>query len=367
MMKKSILVTIALSAPLASAQTELIPDKADVPEPEKIYSPYVERTVQDKNLAEGLYWGDTHLHTNYSTDSGMIGNRLSPEEAYRFAKGEEVTSSTGQRVRLIRPLDFLVVSDHAENLGLAPMINESNAELLKTEYGRKWHDMVKAGKGYEAFLEWAASVQDGDKINSRKMQRTVWERQLEAADRHNEPGRFTAMGRPRPVLDRREARPAHAGEAPGIDAGGRLRSRPRHPGEPGAEPPHRRHLRRIAPLRGREPGRGRARDRDPGGPQAGPVAGDDEARRQGGQGPAGRAREGPRLRPAFRNARTYSVAATASRTASWMRPLLATMPRFSARVRPIPKPRGSPSRSVTLPPASRTMIEPAAWSQIFSR
>ncbi len=192
-MRKSILVVLALSAPLASAQTELIPDKADVPEPEKIYSPYVERTVQDKNLAEGLYWGDTHLHTNYSTDSGMIGNKLSPDEAYRFAKGEEVLSSTGQRARLIRPLDFLVVSDHAENLGLAPMINESNVELLKTEYGRKWHDMVKAGKGYDAFLEWAASVMDGDKINSRRMQHTVWERQVEAADRHNEPGRFTAL------------------------------------------------------------------------------------------------------------------------------------------------------------------------------
>ncbi len=76
-MKKSIFVALALSAPLASAQTELIPGKADVPEAEKIYSPYVERTVQDKNLAEGLYWGDTHLHSNYSSDSGMIGNKLS--------------------------------------------------------------------------------------------------------------------------------------------------------------------------------------------------------------------------------------------------------------------------------------------------
>jgi len=66
----------------------------------------------------------------------MFGNRLGPEEAYRFAKGEEVTSSTGVRARLLRPLDWLVIADHAENLGLAPMIEESNPALLKSEWGR---------------------------------------------------------------------------------------------------------------------------------------------------------------------------------------------------------------------------------------
>ena len=85
------------------------------------YSPY-----PAKNFPNRVYFGDTHLHTSYSTDAGMVGNRLGPEEAYRFARGEEVTSSTGLRARLQRPLDFLVVSDHAENLGLAPMIAESN-------------------------------------------------------------------------------------------------------------------------------------------------------------------------------------------------------------------------------------------------
>jgi hypothetical protein len=56
----------------------------DVVAPPKIYSPYVERTTADSNLAEGVYWGDTHLHTSYSTDAGMMGNKLGPEEAYRF-------------------------------------------------------------------------------------------------------------------------------------------------------------------------------------------------------------------------------------------------------------------------------------------
>ena len=187
------LTALLMSASTVYATTALNPGKQDLPEAQKNYSPYVERTVRNNNFAEGLYWGDTHLHTNYSTDAGMVGNRLSPEEAYRFAKGEEVLSSTGQRARLIRPLDFLVVADHAENLGLAPMIAESNSDLLKTEYGKKWHDMVNAGEGYEAFREWASSVFEEDRINSSKMQRTVWDRQIEVAEKHNEPGRFTAL------------------------------------------------------------------------------------------------------------------------------------------------------------------------------
>jgi hypothetical protein len=188
-------VSAALLTGPDHAQTALNPGKKDVPDAQKIYSPYVERTAFDKNFAEGLYWGDTHLHTRYSTDAGMIGCKLGPEDAYRFARGEEVISSTGQRARLIRPLDFLVVSDHAENLGLAPMIAESNADLLKTEYGKKWHDMVKAGEGYEAFRDWGlvGVAQNKDVINSRKMQRTVWDRQIEAAEKFYDPGRFTTL------------------------------------------------------------------------------------------------------------------------------------------------------------------------------
>ncbi len=186
------LFAIMFVSPLA-AQTELSPGAADVPAAQKIYSPYVERTVRDKNFAEGLYWGDTHLHTSYSSDAGMIGNKLGPDEAYKFAKGGEVLSSTGQRAKLIRPLDFLVVSDHAEALGLAPFIAEANPDLLSTKNGKRWYDMVNAGEGYEAFREWGAYMFKGDPIKSPQMQRTVWDRQIEAADRHNQPGVFTAL------------------------------------------------------------------------------------------------------------------------------------------------------------------------------
>ncbi len=183
-----LLSTAAPAQDINPAQGELRPSS-------KIYSPYVERTATDKNFAEGLYWGDTHLHTSYSTDAGMVGNKLSPEKAYRFARGEEVRTSTGQRARIIRPLDFLVVADHAENLGLAPMIAESNPELLRTKWGQKFHLLVRADEGYEAFRLWGSEgvAKNKDLIGSPKIQRTVWDRQIEAAERFNEPGRFTAF------------------------------------------------------------------------------------------------------------------------------------------------------------------------------
>ncbi len=194
-MKRTILTCVALAALSPPLAAQIRPDSASLPERQRIYSPYVERTERDKNFAEGLFWGDTHLHTRYSTDAGMIGNKLGPEEAYRFARGEEVTTSTGQRARLIRPLDFLVVSDHAANLGLAPMIAEGNPDLLATEYGKRFSDMVNAGEGYQAFRLWAFEgvAQNRDLINSPQMARTVWDRQIKTADEYNQPGVFTAL------------------------------------------------------------------------------------------------------------------------------------------------------------------------------
>lgn len=191
---KSLLLTAAIASLSGSLSAQDINPKRDFEKP-RIYSPYVERSASNANFAEGVYWGDTHLHTSYSTDSGMLGNTLGPEEAYRFARGEEVRSAAGMRTRLIRPLDFLVISDHAENLGLAPMIAESNPELLKSEFGKKVYELVKAGKGREAFQAWLseAVTVNKDPINNPKMTRTVWERQIDAAEKYNEPGRFTAL------------------------------------------------------------------------------------------------------------------------------------------------------------------------------
>lgn len=155
----------------------------------KEYSPHL-----NQNYPQQVFWGDTHLHTSYSTDAGMIGNRLGPDEAYRFAQGEEVTSSIGVRARLVRPLDFLVITDHAENLGLAPMIAESSPDLLRIPWGKKVHDMVKNNDPWSAYTEWGTVMTARkDPIANKEIERTMWQRLTKAAEQYNRPGVFTAL------------------------------------------------------------------------------------------------------------------------------------------------------------------------------
>ena len=103
---------------------------------EPVYSPYVNRDYPDQVL-----FGDAHFHTNLSPDAGLVGTRLGVDEAYRFARGEKVISNTGQPVQLVRPLDFLVITDHAEMIGLAPMVQNAAPELLADPWGRQIYEL----------------------------------------------------------------------------------------------------------------------------------------------------------------------------------------------------------------------------------
>jgi len=156
----------------------------------KEYSPYL-----DYNYPDNVYFGDTHLHTSYSTDAGLFGATLGPDEAYRFAKGEVVTSSTGIRTRLLRPLDFLVVADHAENLGLSPMIQESNPALLENEWGQQIFDLVQQKKLGDAYALWGGQVskREDPLAGQDDLIQTMWERITTSAEEHNQPGQFTAF------------------------------------------------------------------------------------------------------------------------------------------------------------------------------
>lgn len=193
-MKKTILSIIAIFA--CSALTVLpvtaqeAGDPSGIQSAKKEYSPFL-----NYNYPDQVFFGDTHLHTSYSTDAGMFGTTIGPDEAYRFAKGETVTSSTGVRARLLRPLDWLVIADHAENLGLAGLIDESSPDLLESDWGRKVHDLVKAGKSGDAYALWGDGVTNRkDPLADKKdLVRTMWERATANAERHNQPGKFTAF------------------------------------------------------------------------------------------------------------------------------------------------------------------------------
>ena len=183
-------LTLLVAARPVDAQT-VPPPREDVAADAADYSPYV-----DRNIPTRVFWGDTHHHTSNSPDAGLVGNTLGPDMAYRFARGEEVTASSGLRVQLIRPLDFLVVSDHAEYLGLPVMLNSGDPALLADPYGKRLYEMFRAGpeEAYNAFRELLESaVERNELIKSPEMKRTIWERFTATAEAFNAPGLFTAF------------------------------------------------------------------------------------------------------------------------------------------------------------------------------
>ena len=181
---QALFLTLIMATPALAQDVRVAREQVEGPKRE--YSPYPGDFFPNR-----VYFGDTHLHTSWSSDIGMAGATLGPVTAYRVSRGETVTSHMGWQFKLIRPLDFVVVADHAENLGLADFIARSDPILLANPTGKRWHDMSKAGDGYDAFLEWLRD--DSDQIDEPRMMQTVWARVVENADEYYEPGVFTTF------------------------------------------------------------------------------------------------------------------------------------------------------------------------------
>jgi Protein of unknown function (DUF3604) len=160
----------------------------------KPYSPYAGRNYPTRPL-----FGDTHLHTSASMDAGAFGCRLGPKDAYRFARGEEVVASMGERVKLSRPLDFLVVTDHSDGLGFFSQMLAGDPKILADPQGRKWYKLIQEGKGAEAAFDIISSFSQGKfplaiaPLPGTAAYRTAWRQNIAAADEANDPGHFTAF------------------------------------------------------------------------------------------------------------------------------------------------------------------------------
>ena len=162
------------------------------------YSPWAE-----SGFPRQVYWGDTHLHTGLSVDAGLFGARLGLEDAYRFARGEQVISSTGQPVKLSRPLDWLVIADHSDGMGMVNDLASGAPVVTRFEQGARWSKGLRAGgqTAVDTALdlittfsqgkvepELLATYSPGSKIYS-----SVWNKVVKAAEAYNDPGRFTTL------------------------------------------------------------------------------------------------------------------------------------------------------------------------------
>ncbi len=149
-----------------------------------------------KNYPANLYWGDTHLHSRNSADAYSLGNmNLTPADAYRFARGEELTAHNGMRVRLRQPLDFLVVSDHSEYLGGYYRFGVGDPLVVDTETGRQWARMIAEGNPDEMIGAFVASMEDPENHPPfpYENRRLIWQDVAQTSDDYNDPGRFTAL------------------------------------------------------------------------------------------------------------------------------------------------------------------------------
>jgi len=166
--------------------------------PGKAYSPYAQRNFPDR-----VFWGDTHLHTGLSMDAGLFGARLGLEDAYRFARGEEVMASSGQPVRLGRPLDWLVIADHSDGMGFFNDLAAGDPDILKYDQAKPWYEGLQAGgeASADAALSLIGTFSQGE-IDPEMMAEyspggrtyaSIWEKVVDAAEQFNEPGRFTAF------------------------------------------------------------------------------------------------------------------------------------------------------------------------------
>jgi uncharacterized protein DUF3604 len=162
------------------------------------YSPYANST-QPNNV----YWGDSHLHTGLSLDAGLFGNVLGPDDAYRLARGEQLTASSGVPIKLARPLDWMVVADHSDMMGIATDIKAGTPNILADKKGKEWHEGFKKGgtaAGEAAFdlisnfaqmtvpEKLVADYSPGSEVFGK-----VWKDIVSSAEKHNEPGLFTAF------------------------------------------------------------------------------------------------------------------------------------------------------------------------------
>jgi hypothetical protein len=181
---------------LAQDKDEMTPVMAARVLPPRPYSPYADRAFPTH-----VYFGDTHVHTGLSADAGGSGTTLMPREAYRFARGEQVVSNTGQPVQLSRPLDFCMITDHSDGMGLITDIRNGAPNIMADPLGKDWHERFARGgdTALRAAQEMIATFAQGkipDALNyqpGNPAYKRVWDDIMDAAEEFNNPGVFTTF------------------------------------------------------------------------------------------------------------------------------------------------------------------------------
>ena len=152
------------------------------------------------NPLNNVYFGEQHLHTQNSPDAFSMGTLNTPDDAYRFAKGEAVKKSTsGEMVQKKTPYDWVAITDHAGYMGVFPQLRDPDSDLRRKGKDNKIVQMILSGdpdQGQQAFAELAAgfvSNKADPLFNDPEISANVWKAQIATANKYNDPGKFTTL------------------------------------------------------------------------------------------------------------------------------------------------------------------------------
>ena len=194
------LIALVLASFAVPATAQFTPSEQSLSDmyPGKAYSPYAQRSFPDR-----VFWGDTHLHTGLSMDAGLFGARLGLDDAYRFARGEEVMASSGQPAKLGRPLDWLVIADHSDGMGFFNDLATGKSSIIKFPQAKRWYEGLQQGgeASAQAALDLIGTFAQGeidpemmaDYSPGGKTYKSIWEKVVDAAEHYNDPGNFTTL------------------------------------------------------------------------------------------------------------------------------------------------------------------------------
>jgi hypothetical protein len=155
--------------------------------------------VTDTAYPEHAYFGDTHVHTGWSADAGLDGAITSPEDAFRLASGAEVKSNTGQMVKLRRPLDWMVITDHSDGMGTISEIAAGNPKMIADPFLNQMYEAMKSGdetarrKSVMELIDRQSNGKLPFQVKNPRWMISAWAKTADVADKYNNPGKFTAF------------------------------------------------------------------------------------------------------------------------------------------------------------------------------
>ncbi|WP_412552412.1 DUF3604 domain-containing protein [Shimia sp. MIT1388] len=201
MSKCSILMALtAMCFVSVEVNAQFIPSEGSLESlyPGKAYSPNAQRSFPSQ-----VFWGDTHIHTGLSMDAGLFGNTTGLDVMLRFARGEEVVSATGHPVKLARPLDWIVTTEHSDGMGMITDVAKGAPNVMKSEQGARWSKGLQEGgqASIDAALDLITTFSQGkmdpdllaDYSPGAPIYASVWDSMVDTVESFNDPGDFTAF------------------------------------------------------------------------------------------------------------------------------------------------------------------------------